>query len=261
MDLKLKGLAALVAGSSRGLGLATARALAQEGARVAINGRVGARLADVASALAAETMAEIWPVAGDVSSGAEEVVRQCVDHFGGLDILICNAGGPPAGPFDAIDDGKWMAAFELTFMSNVRLIRAALPALRKSAHASVLTVTSLSVKQPIQNLLLSNSLRAGVVGLTKSLALELGAEGIRFNSILPGWTETERVVELMQNRAKANGTSMEQELAKQAAESPFGRMAKPHEFAAAATFLASPAAAYITGVNLSVDGGMLKGTF
>ena len=261
MDLGLKGLNALVAGSSRGLGLATARALAQEGACVAINGRDANKLASVAQSLAAETGSQVVAAPGDVAQMADAVVASAAKQLGGLDILICNAGGPPAGGFDALDDAKWLGAFELTFMSNVRLIRAALPWLRKSAHASVLTVTSLSVKQPIQNLMLSNSLRAGVVGMTKTLSLELGGEGIRFNSILPGWTETERVVELMANRAKANASTVEEELRKQAAESPFKRMAKPEEFAAAAVFLASPRAAYITGINLSVDGGMLKGTF
>lgn len=262
MDLKVKGLVALVTGSSRGLGLATARALSQEGAKVVINGRDAEKLAKVASALSAETGNLVFAAAGDVGgAGAQEVVDAAVGAFGGLDILICNAGGPPPGTFDLVDDAKWQTGFELTFMSNVRLIRAALPALRKSDHASVITITSLSVKQPIQGLLLSNSLRAGVVGLTKSLALELGGEGIRFNSILPGWTETERVVELMTNRAKNNGSSVEAELKKQSAESPFGRMATPEEFAAAAVFLASPRAAYITGTNLAVDGGMLKGTF
>ena len=260
MDLGLKGLRALVTGSSRGLGLAAARALAQEGAVVAINGRDAGKLQTVAGALVADTGAQVYAVAGEVTANAEAVVAEALRLMGGLDILICNAGGPPAGGFDALDDAKWQGAFELSFMSNVRLIRAALPALRQSVHASVLTVTSLSVKQPIANLLLSNSLRAGVIGLTKSLALDLGGEGIRFNSILPGWTETERVVELMTARAKANGTSVEEETRKQAAESPFKRMATPDEFGAAAAFLASPRAAYITGINLPIDGGMIKGT-
>jgi 3-oxoacyl-[acyl-carrier protein] reductase len=135
-----------------------------------------------------------------------------------------------------------------------------LPYLRKSQAASVLTVTSYSVKQPIPNLVLSNSIRAATVGLTKSLALELGREGTRFNSILPAWTETERVGELMSARAKTNGTTVEEEIAKQSKESPMGRMASPQEFANAAVFLISPAASYVTGVMLTVDGGMYKGT-
>jgi 3-oxoacyl-[acyl-carrier protein] reductase len=146
-------------------------------------------------------------------------------------------------------------------MSHVRLIRAALPYLSASQAASVLTITSYSVKQPIPNLVFSNSLRAAVAGLTKNLALEYGSEGIRFNSILPAWTTTERVHELMQARAKAKGTTIEEEMTLQAHQSPFGRMADPEEFANAAVFLLSPAASYITGALLSVDGGMYKGTF
>jgi 3-oxoacyl-[acyl-carrier protein] reductase len=132
--------------------------------------------------------------------------------------------------------------------------------LRKSDAASVLTVTSMSVKQPIANLLLSNSVRMATIGLTKSLALELGAEGIRFNSILPGWTETERVAELMTARATANNSTVEEETKKQSGQSPLGRLGQPAEFANAAAFLVSPAASYITGVMLNVDGGMYKGT-
>jgi 3-oxoacyl-[acyl-carrier protein] reductase len=148
----------------------------------------------------------------------------------------------------------------LSLLSHVRLIRSALPYLRKSEAPSVLTITSYSIKQPIPNLVLSNSVRAATAGLTKTLALELGVEGIRFNSILPAWTVTERVYELMSHRAKVNNTTVEQEMSKQAQDSPFGRMGNPEEFANAAVFLLSPAASYITGVMLSVDGGMYKGT-
>ena len=145
-------------------------------------------------------------------------------------------------------------------MCHVRLIRAALPHLRQSKAASVLTITSYSVKQPLPYLVLSNSVRSATIGLTKSLALELGSEGIRFNSILPAWTETERIYELMVARANFNNTTPEEEIAKQANESPLGRMGKPEEFANAAVFLLSPAASFITGVMLTVDGGMYNGT-
>jgi len=193
-----------------------------------------------------------------------EVIRAVLDGdteaFGGLDLLVTNAGGPPSGAFEAHNEAAWQTAVDLSLMSHVRLIRAALPYLRQSDAPSVLTVTSVSVKQPIVNLVLSNSIRAATVGLTKSLALELGQEGIRFNSILPGWTETERVGDLMAFRAKNNNTTVEEEIRKQAAESPLGRMGRPEEFANAAVFLLSPAASYITGVMLTVDGGMYKGT-
>ena len=262
MDLGLKNKIALVTGSSRGLGYATAFALAKEGCRVAINGRDEARIKSVAEKLSKETGTKVIGLAGDVSlpDVPAKLVAQTVDVFGGLDILITNAGGPPPGAFESHDEANWQKGIDLSLMSHVRLIRAALPHLRKSSAASVLTVTSYSVKQPIANLVLSNSIRAATVGLTKSLALELGHEEIRFNSILPGWTETERVGELMTARATANRTTVEEETRKQSAESPLGRMGRPEEFAAAAAFLVSPAASYITGMMLNVDGGMYKGT-
>ncbi len=262
MDLGLQGKRALVTGASRGLGFATALGLAREGCAVAINSRNDEKLAAAAERIAAETGAQVVPLAADVSlpGAADALVADAVEALGGLDVLVCNAGGPPPGLFESFDESAWQKAIDLSFMSNVRLIRAALPYLRQSGAASVLTVTSYSVKQPIPNLVLSNSIRAATIGLTKSLALELGKEGIRFNSILPGWTETERVTELMTARAKANGTTVEEEIAKQSRESPLGRMAKPEEFANAAVFLLSPAAGYITGVMLTVDGGMYKGT-
>jgi len=262
MDLKLKDKRALVTGSSRGLGYATALALAKEGCKVAINARDEARIKSVAEKLSKETGAQVIGLAGDVSEIGvpEKLIQQIVEAFGGLDILVTNAGGPPPGAFESFDEATWQKAIDLSLMSHVRLIRAALPHLRKSSAASVLTVTSMSVKQPLANLVLSNSVRAATVGLTKSLALELGKDGIRFNSILPGWTETERVTQLMTARATANKSTVEAEIAKQSQESPLGRMGQPAEFANAAAFLVSPAASYITGVMLTVDGGMYKGT-
>jgi 3-oxoacyl-[acyl-carrier protein] reductase len=262
MDLGLKDKRALVTGASRGLGYAVALALAREGCKVAVNGRDEGRIQTAAQAIARETGTQAVGVAGDVGEASvpEKLVAESVRLLGGLDILVTNAGGPPPGSFEAQDEAAWHKAVDLSLMSHVRLIRAALPALRESKAASVLTVTSMSVKQPIANLVLSNSIRAATVGLTKSLALELGGQGIRFNSILPGWTETERVTELMTARAKNNGTTVEQELAHQAADSPLGRLGRPEEFANAAVFLVSPAASYITGVMLTVDGGMYKGT-
>jgi len=262
MDLNLKNKIALVTGSSRGLGYATALGLAREGCLVAVNSREAGKASAAAQAINKETGSRTIGLVGDVSDPdvPERLIGEAAHFFGGLDILITNAGGPPSGAFDSFDETTWQKAVDLSFMSHVRLIRAALPHLKKSTTASVLTVTSYSVKQPIPNLILSNSIRAATVGLTKSLALELGPAGIRFNSILPGWTDTERVIELMTARAKQNKTSVDEEIARQSKDSPMGRMGTPREFANAAVFLVSPAASYITGVMLTVDGGMYKGT-
>ena len=262
MDLQLEGKRALVAGSSRGLGYAIARSLALEGCQVAINSRSRENVTAAANKLAAETGRPVAGLPGDVSQAetAAALIQQAVQALGGLDLLVTNAGGPPAGKFESFDDATWQQAVELSLLSHVRLIRAALPHLRQSSAASVLTITSYSVKQPIPNLVLSNSVRAATVGLTKTLALELGADGIRFNSILPAWTETERVYELMSHRARLNNTSVDEEIAKQSKDSPLGRMGQPQEFANVAVFLLSPAASYLTGVMLPVDGGMYKGT-
>ena len=262
MDLGLQGKIALVTGASRGLGYATARGLAREGVLVALNSRDLEKLTQAAIALQAESGSQVIACAGDVTDPEvpRRLVAQTIQAFGGLDLLVTNSGGPPPGKFETFDDNAWYKAVELSLMSHVRLIRAALPYLRQSRAASVLAITSYSVKQPIPNLVLSNSVRSATVGLIKSLALELGEDGIRFNSILPAWTETERVKELMVVRAKANQTTIAEEIAKQAKDSPLGRMGTPEEFANAAVFLLSPAASYITGVMLSVDGGMYKGT-
>lgn len=262
MDLQLKDKRALVTGASRGLGFATALTLAREGCMVAINSRDEGNVKAAAEKIAKETGVHVIGLAGDVSviGVADKVVDWAVQELGGLDILITNAGGPPAGSFEAFNEDEWQKAVEASFMSHVRLIRAALPRLRKSSAASVLTITSYVVKQPIPNLVLANSIRAATVGLTKSLALDLGKEGIRFNTIMPGWTMTERVQELMAFRAKNNNTTVEEESTKQTLEIPLGRMGDPQEFANAAVFLVSPAASFIHGVALAVDGGIIKAT-
>lgn len=261
MDLQLNGKTALVAASSRGLGFALALQLAYEGANVVVNSRNREEAVDAARRIHEITGAKIIGLDANVTDhqAADQLVKAVVEHFGGLDILITNAGGPPAGAFESFDDDTWQRAIESSLLSHVRLIRAALPYLRKSAAPSVLTITSYSVKQPIPNLVLSNSIRSATANLTKSLAAELGPEGIRFNSILPGWTATERVGVIMKHRSEANGTTVEEEVQKQARDIPLGRLAQPEEFARVAAFLVSPAASYVNGVMLAVDGGAIKG--
>jgi 3-oxoacyl-[acyl-carrier protein] reductase len=261
LDLGLKEKRAFVAGSSRGLGYATALLLSKESCRVAINGRDESRVNSAAEAISRQSGNPVVGLAGDVSepSTPERLIGETVGAFGGLDLLVTNAGGPPSGAFESFDEGAWQHALDLTFMCHVRLIRAALPHLRNSSAASVLTMTSYVVKQPMPNLVLSNSIRLATIGLTKSLALELGVDGVRFNSILPANIDTERIRELAAFRAQKNGTSLEAEAANDAAKSVFGRVGRPEEFANAAVFLLSPAASYITGMMLVVDGGQYKG--
>lgn len=263
MDLGLKDKCAFVAASSRGLGYAAALGLAHEGCRVAVNGREQARTQAAAERITAETGTEVIPLAGDVTDASvpAQLIEAAHEKFGGLDILITNAGGPPAGSFEAIDEKGWEDGWQLSFMSHVRFIRAALPHLRQSKTGAALAIVTYVVKQPMPNLVLSNSIRAATVGLMKSLALDLGREGLRFNSILPGWTMTDRVQDLMTFRARSNGTRVEEEIEKQQADIPLGRMGRPKEFANAAVFLVSPAASFIHGVSLAVDGGLIKMPF
>lgn len=262
MDLGLKNKVALVTGASKGLGYAAALGLAKEGCKVAINGRDESRIKEAAEKIQKETGTQVIGLVGDVSlpDVPEKIVQETVNAFGSLDILITNTGGSAHGSIDVLNEEQWQKGIDLYFMSHVRLMKSALPYLKKSDSASVLTITSLAAKQPIPSLLLSNSVRAGTLGLTKSLALDHGKDGIRFNSILPGWTETERVEQLLSARAKANNSTLEEEAKKQANESSFGRLASTEEFANVAVFFVSPAASYVTGVMLTVDGGSYKAT-
>jgi 3-oxoacyl-[acyl-carrier protein] reductase len=262
MDLGLKGKVALVTAASRGLGAATASAFAAEGARVAICARNRLPLMETSHRIADATGAEVLALSADVSKPADikKLIATTVDRFGRLDILVTNAGGPPSGNFFDVDEAAWEQSVQLTLMSVVRLCYAVVPLMRKTGGGSILALTSLSVKQPLDNLILSNSLRLGVIGLVKSLSNELGPDNIRVNAICPGWTRTERMDELLAARAAKSGLTAQEEAAKITSTTPLGRMGRPEEIARAAVFLVSEAASYITGVSLLVDGGQVKGT-
>ena len=265
MDLGLNNLVAVVTASSKGLGRATALQLAQEGARIVICARGEGALSrthDEIAALGAEVLS--LPLDLTAPDAAQTLVDTALKRFGRLDIVIGNAGGPPPGGFLDLQGSDWERAFQTTLMSFVRLCYATIPALKQSNAGSILAFTSSSVKQPMANLVLSNSLRLGVIGLVKTLADEL-APTIRVNAICPGWTRTDRVEQLLRDRAQRNGApcdgaSIEIEADKIASAVPLGRMGTPEEFARAAAFLVSPAASYITGVSLLVDGGQYRGT-
>jgi 3-oxoacyl-[acyl-carrier protein] reductase len=261
MDLGLKDLSVLVAASSKGLGRAAALLLAREGARVTICAR-GREALEKTRAEIAALGAEVLAVPVDLTEpgAARTLVDATVARFGRLDILIGNAGGPPPGDFLSLDERDWEAAIQLTLMSFVRLCYAAIPPIRRSSHGSILAFTSMSVKQPLPNLVLSNSLRLAVTGLVASLADELGPDGIRVNAICPGWTRTDRVEQLLHDRASRDDSTAEEEAAQITGAIPLGRMATPDEFARAAAFLVSPAASYIHGVSLLIDGGICRGT-
>ncbi len=259
MNLGLENARVFVAASSAGLGAAVARRFCLEGADVAINGRDADRLAAVAERMFVETGRRVVGMPGDVSDPdtVYGLVARAAERLGGLDILVTNAGGPPPGTFATAQPEDYELAFRLNFMSAVNLIRAALPHLRKSSRAAILTITSVTVKQPVANLILSNSVRMGVVGLTKSLANELGPQGIRVNSILPGYTRTERVTQLLENRSREEGISLDEAYARQSASNPLRRIGEPEEFANVAVFLCSPAAGYLHGAMIPVDGGSI----
>jgi 3-oxoacyl-[acyl-carrier protein] reductase len=251
---------ALVAAGSRGIGRAAATALARDGCRVAICGRDRATLDAAARAIAAETRAEILPLAADVSrqADAERFVDEAAAHFGGLDVLVTNSGGPRSALFDALTDDDWRHAVDLLLMSVVRMTRRALPHLRARSGGRIVCVTSVAVKQPVPGLMLSNAVRAGVTGFAKTLAAELAPERITVNCVAPGYTRTDRVVELADATAKREGITAADVDRRTLAAVPMGRMGDPREVGEAIAFLASDRADYITGQTLVVDGGYVR---
>ena len=261
MDLGLQGKIAIVAAASKGLGKAVAMELANEGAEVAICARSAANLEKAAAEIRNRTGRAVFAQALDVTNyaGVQAFIAEVEKRYGRVDICVTNAGGPPAKKFLDISVDEWRAAVELTLMSTVFFAREVLPRMRKNRWGRLLTITSVSVKQPIDNLLLSNSIRAGVTGLAKTLANEFGADGITVNNVCPGYTLTERLGELADNMAKGAGSSRDAVLNQWAALIPLGRLATPEEFAALVAFLASERASYINGATIPVDGGWAKG--
>ncbi len=259
MDLQLRDKVFLVAAASKGLGLGIAGALAKEGAQVSIGSRTQAAIEAAANTLRDSTGARVRGYVLDAAN-AESIaqwVTASLRDFGRIDGLVVNAGGPPPGDFAAFDDRHWEQAFNLTLMSAVRMIRAVLPELRRHGAGSILTVTSTSIKEPLDNLILSNVFRAGVVSLVKSLSHELGP-AIRINNLVPGRFDTDRVRALYARIAANPENSLEAYIAEENKRVPLGRNGSPDEFGAAAAFLLSDSASYITGATLVVDGGRTR---
>ncbi len=260
MDFGLKGKVAMIAGASRGLGFAVAEALAAEGAAVSIASRNEDAISGAARRIEPKGGCDVLATAADVSvaTDIERWRARTVERWGGIDVLVTNSGGPPPGDFVSLDDAAWEKAFELLVLSAVRMARAVTPSMRGRPGASILFLTSSSVKEPIAHLTLSTVLRASVAALAKTLALELAPEGIRVNQLVPGRISTERLEELDGNRARRAGISLEEQQAQGRAAIPLQRYGEPREFGRAAAFLVSEAAAYITGATLQVDGGLIR---
>jgi 3-oxoacyl-[acyl-carrier protein] reductase len=261
MELGLNGKRALVTASSQGIGRACALELAREGADVVICARGTDALVAARDEIAGETGRKVVAVTADLSFGAqiEELIERTRAEFGGLDVLVTNAGGPPSGQFMDFDDEAWMKAISLNLMSVVRLNRAAISVMREAGSGAIVNLTSISAKEPVKGLVLSNSIRAGVVGLSKTLANELGPDGIRVNVVCPGYTATDRMTELMTARAEREGKSYD-DIADGFHDSvPLGTFGEPVDIARMVAFLASDAANYVSGVTVQVDGGAVRG--
>ncbi len=251
MELGLKNKVAFVAASSEGLGKGVALELAREGASIIICGRNGETLKRAEAEIKAYGT-RILSLTGDLSIARDRIrmIEATLKEFGRVDILVTNSGGPPAGKFEAFNEEDWDKAVQQLLGSAVGLIKGFLPGMKERKWGRIISITSISVKQPVNNLILSNAVRTSVVGLMKTLAAELGEYNITVNNVLPGYTQTARLTKLIEgNPSVASVTN----------EIPLGRFGKPEEFAAAVTFLASERASYITGVSLAVDGGWIKG--
>ena len=260
MELGLKGKVAMVAASSKGLGFGIAKVLAEEGAKLSIGSRTKDDIQAAAEQLRKGSNTEVFSYVMD-SSNPESILEwtdATIREFGGIDKLVVNSGGPPAGNFEDFTDKDWQAAFELNLFSAVRMIRATLPSMRQRGGGSVLTLTSMAVKEPIDVLILSNVMRSGVTSLIKSLSTQLAPDKIRLNNLMPGRIKTDRIKYLDSMNAKKQGISIEQIEKSSHAAIPLGRYGTIEEFGRCAAFLLSDAANYITGSSLAVDGGLIK---
>jgi 3-oxoacyl-[acyl-carrier protein] reductase len=260
VDLGLQNRVALVAAASRGLGRAVAHELAKEGAKVLIFARGREAVEAARDEIASSTGADIHAIVADVTADGHigNVVSETTARFGSIDILVTNAGGPPAGPFEAHNWDMWEKSVQLTLKSAVELTRAVLPGMRQRRWGRIIHVTSIAVKQPVDNLMLSNSLRSAVTGFARTLANEVATDGITVNCLMPGYTRTERVEELADATANRDGLTRDDILARFEREIPMKRLGEPHEFAAMAAFLASERASYVTGQSIAVDGGWIR---
>ena len=260
MDLKLKDKIIMVAAGSKGLGFGIAQACARDGAIVSVASRSQANVDAAIEKLKAQGVTEVHGATLDARNreSIEAWVENVLATYGRIDGLVVNAGGPPAGRFDDFEDDAWYDAFELTLMSAVRMIRAVLPTMRSQQSGAIITVTSLSIKEPIDTILLSNVIRSGVVSLVKSLSKSLIKEGIRINNLVPGTMYTDRIANLNQYRADKLGMPVEEFQAKNEATMPAGRYGTIEEFGSAGAFLLSGAASYVNGATLLVDGGLSK---
>jgi 3-oxoacyl-[acyl-carrier protein] reductase len=260
MDLGLKNKVALVAAASRGLGRAVAEELAAEGASLIICSRKAETIDHVAKEIENGTGAEVLGVAADVSNPNDvaRLVQSGVERFGRIDILVTNAGGPPAGQFESFSLQQWEEATRLLLYSAVELARNVLPGMKERRWGRILNITSIAVKQPVDNLILSNSLRAAVTGFARTLANEVASFGVTVNNIMPGYTRTERVEELARMMGEKEGITPAEFIARWEKEIPMRRIGTPTEFASLAAFLVSERASYITGTSIPVDGGWIK---
>jgi len=261
MDTGLEGRVAIVAASSQGIGLAAAQAFAAEGCRVAMCARNSDRLESAAEGIRQQTGAKVFARPLDVTepTAVHEFVGAVVEEFGGVDICVTNAGGPPAKGFLACSLDEWRRAVDLNFLSTVDFCREVIPHMQRKRWGRIITLTSITTKQPVRDLVLSNAVRAAVVGLVKSLSNEFGKDGILVNNVGPGYTRTDRLKELAHTRSAAHGKSEEEIFAAWATDSALGRVAEPREVADAIVWLASERASYITGQTILVDGGAYKG--